>query len=842
MLTRSLAVLVAFFLPATHTQADVWVVDAAGGGDFTEIQAAIDASMDGDTILIRPSPTRYASFDILGKGLHVSGVEGALVQVGSAYIEAVPAGMTVALSGLDLLGTAARLAAVRVLHTDATVRLTNCVATHVANLQPTIFLVRANDVTLIDCEIWNGRGIRPMMSGLYAMQSRVAVYGGSIRGADGESNMWTPSGSGSPAIHLQASLVFLQDVSVRGGDGGDTCDGGPGAGGHGLILEYGSFAAAIDTMPLPGSPGKGLGGWSCHQSFGAPGEPVSADEISFWEDLPGPIRRMRGPALVKEGTHVALRFEGMPGDELFLLEGDTGMFALTPALNGVLHLQPGAGSAEPSIGVVPPSGVLLIDVPIPTLPPGAAHQRSLLQMFARDAAGRRVAGSPAIREIISADFLSPCTTPIHVKHDALPGGDGTSWERAFASLQDGLAAANDLQLSCAVPVEVWVARGTYRPAPPGGPRTAKFAIHGGVHLLGGFAGTETSSGERDPVAHPTILSGDLLGDDAPNFGHRSDNVYHVVHLLSWSDNAIPLLDGFTVRGGHADGGGSASSGGGIRNSLGHVIRCRIEDNYAASNGAGMSGSSTFTLSIHIRDCEFIGNRAGSYGAAAASGLGYHYLNCRFSDNVIEVTSGHSGALWVSIGCRSSIANCIFERNRAAVGSALTIDANCGSDPDWIFTISNCTFVENKAADGSGAIWVRRGRVLVFNSILWGNTSDGVADEMAQLLAHPVNGELDVRYSCIQGLVSAFGPGNHGLDPLLDAELELLPGSPCIDAGSNSLVYVDRTDLDGDGDVTEPLPFDRLGRPRFVDDPAAPDIGEGTPPLVDMGAHERQIAP
>jgi hypothetical protein len=35
--------------------------------------------------------------------------------------------------------------------------------------------------------------------------------------------------------------------------------------------------------------------------------------------------------------------------------------------------------------------------------------------------------------------------------------------------------------------------------------------------------------------------------------------------------------------------------------------------------------------------------------------------------------------------------------------------------------------------------------------------------------------------------------------------------------------------------------DLAGQPRFVDDPAAPNIGAGTPPLVDMGAYERQIA-
>ena len=31
-----------------------------------------------------------------------------------------------------------------------------------------------------------------------------------------------------------------------------------------------------------------------------------------------------------------------------------------------------------------------------------------------------------------------------------------------------------------------------------------------------------------------------------------------------------------------------------------------------------------------------------------------------------------------------------------------------------------------------------------------------------------------------------------------------------------------------------------GRPRFVDDPDTPDTGNGTPPIVDMGAYEFQV--
>jgi len=69
------------------------------------------------------------------------------------------------------------------------------------------------------------------------------------------------------------------------------------------------------------------------------------------------------------------------------------------------------------------------------------------------------------------------------------------------------------------------------------------------------------------------------------------------------------------------------------------------------------------------------------------------------------------------------------------------------------------------------------------------------------------------------------------------DLRLQHGSPCIDAGDNAAVPADISDLDGDGDVTEPIPFDLAGMARFFDDLLTPDTGLGTPPIVDMGAYE-----
>lgn len=65
-----------------------------------------------------------------------------------------------------------------------------------------------------------------------------------------------------------------------------------------------------------------------------------------------------------------------------------------------------------------------------------------------------------------------------------------------------------------------MAQGTYRPgydafgnASPTDPRNRTFLLRSGVSLYGGFVGTEAALTDRTP-GHATVLSGDLLGDDA----------------------------------------------------------------------------------------------------------------------------------------------------------------------------------------------------------------------------------------------------------------------------------------------------------------------------------------
>ena len=64
------------------------------------------------------------------------------------------------------------------------------------------------------------------------------------------------------------------------------------------------------------------------------------------------------------------------------------------------------------------------------------------------------------------------------------------------------------------------------------------------------------------------------------------------------------------------------------------------------------------------------------------------------------------------------------------------------------------------------------------------------------------------------------------------DLRLGPTSPAIDAGDNDA-------------LVELVPYvvtDLVGNPRFIDVPTVPDTGDGTPPIVDMGAYEMRWDP
>jgi hypothetical protein len=200
------------------------------------------------------------------------------------------------------------------------------------------------------------------------------------------------------------------------------------------------------------------------------------------------------------------------------------------------------------------------------------------------------------------------------------------------------------------------------------------------------------------------------------------------------------------------------------------------------------------------------------------------INCAFRGNYAKLGGG-----MYNNSSNPIVTNCSFSSNTAYDDGSVMVNLN-NSSP----TVTNCTFSGNEAYD-EGATMVNsyNSNPTVTNSIFWGNTTpDG--NEIYNLESEPLVSYCDVKGGCV-------GIGNIDSDPLfVDADNDnftLHPDSPCIDAADNNSVPTDITDVDGDGNTDEILPWDIVGNPRFIDQPEVADIGNGTVPIVDMGCFE-----
>lgn len=436
-----------------------------------------------------------------------------------------------------------------------------------------------------------------------------------------------------------------------------------------------------------------------------------------------------------------------------------------------------------------------------------------------------------------------CEPPIlYVDANAAGLNTGTSWLNASPDL---LSALQTAAASLGAVREIWVAAGTYTPAPSGGDRTATFRLVNGVGVYGGFGGWETSRAQRDPATHVSILSGDLAGDDTPGFGNRGDNVYNVV--TSIGTNSTAILDGFTIAGGNADGAFPHNGGAGLFNSDGsaRISRCIFRDHSAGGSTAIGHGGAVSTQggSPVFMDCTFVNNTATGTGGAVGMNLGAAptFINARFLGN----SSGFGGAVrsgGVS-GASPTYINCVFSGNQASGRGGAVF-----SYPEVNAVFHNCTVAFNSAPHDAGGLFGENGSTTtVNNAILWGNVGGTGSTQQAQISG----GTISVHYSCIQNLAGPLGgagniasnpdfglpAGADGVFGTLDDQFAMRQGSPCIDSGNNQLLPLDTFDLDGDGNVNERIPLDVQRVPRFFDEPNTPNTGPFGSMMVDRGAYE-----
>ncbi|MCC6426928.1 MAG: EF-hand domain-containing protein [Phycisphaerales bacterium] len=400
---------------------------------------------------------------------------------------------------------------------------------------------------------------------------------------------------------------------------------------------------------------------------------------------------------------------------------------------------------------------------------------------------------------------------------------GVSWANAYDDLQPIL---QQTALIGGDQCEIWTKSAFYYPT-TGSDRNASFVIPSGLHLYGGFSGSETSMDQRlYPWAYITALSGAIGGSTS------SDNSYHVVTANGASNSTV--LDGFTVANGRATGGGDDSKGGGL---FAEATRIRVANTKFISNYAGIEGAGAFTTDYpNFTNCLFYKNEANGPGA----GL-YHHTSGSPTIYNTEFTGNSSigdGAAAKVLFADASFFNCLFSGNTASSGSGGAVSIAGDSSDDARFT--NCTFSLNHSGASHGGIYGNNQvSVELNNCILWGNTDEFSTDLEDKQYGGNLQAIFIRKNTTVQGLSSnplfVNADGADGIPGTTDDDCRLQEASSCIDTGDNALVPMDFPDADGDNFQFELYPYDLDGLDRVLDVPWANGAGA----VIDRGCYEYQ---
>jgi len=238
-------------------------------------------------------------------------------------------------------------------------------------------------------------------------------------------------------------------------------------------------------------------------------------------------------------------------------------------------------------------------------------------------------------------------------------GDGSHWDDEPMDLDTALGDPR-----CA---EIWLKAGVYTSNGSGG--AACFLIAREVQVYGGFAGNETSRSQRDPAAHPTVLSGDIGNDDIVDDRgvtlHWSDlrganRCVLIIEGDSSGSSPTPIttatvLDGLIITAGIGGSGYNGASGGGFVCSAtvaGSECSPTLDNVSFYGNSVGSYGGAMFNYTREggvsrpvLHRTTFIGNRAGLHGGAMynlawSGGVTSPVLfDATFHDNEAEAAGG-----------------------------------------------------------------------------------------------------------------------------------------------------------------------------------------------------------
>ncbi len=225
-----------------------YVVDAAGGGDFTDLPAALAVAVHGDIVQVRPGTYTPASTD---QGIRILGSSGARFATGILRIHALPRNRTFALQDFAIDANSG----VGLVLDD------NLGPVHLENLRSTGNSTGAGGLTLT---VNRSLAVTAVSSGFAVGAPGIKVTGSASHltlidcVATGRSNLGTyPYYSGAAGMEIWGGRVHCTDCRFFGGWASSI----RGSGGHGISIR--------GTMELQLGPGcSGLGGFGGDSFYG----------------------------------------------------------------------------------------------------------------------------------------------------------------------------------------------------------------------------------------------------------------------------------------------------------------------------------------------------------------------------------------------------------------------------------------------------------------------------------------------------------------------------------------------------------------------------------------------
>ena len=390
--------------------ASVLVVDPANG-PFTEIQAAVDASVDGDVVLVGSGT--YSAVTVTARKLVITADAGASVLVqGGVRVASLAPSQTFVLANVDATGGAMPYG-LRVEACDGHVRIEGGTFRGAPGQGHGISSAGNADLALTRVRAIGGSAAAAPFSnptsghGLEDSLSSLTLYDSVFEGGDGGDGAFgTAMGaSGGHGVSASDGALFASGSAFLGGDGGDAGDTGvcfncsyAGAGGAGIRLSGAATAEMLDTFEAGGA-----GGHAHPTACCSAGElPGPARLGSGFTDLAGTSRHLVAESPVREGTTATLTLTGEPGELVRLLISRTADRKASPLHSGVLLL--GSPIRLVQLGTVPPGGVLTAQVPVFTLGPGLEAITLHLQSRFTSPQGVTVLSGPAPWVVLDQGF------------------------------------------------------------------------------------------------------------------------------------------------------------------------------------------------------------------------------------------------------------------------------------------------------------------------------------------------------------------------------------------------------------------------------------------------------